>query len=351
MKRVITPLTIIIFVVTLILITLRVIASDTRGSLSAPIQETHIVGGFSVDTPARLTRAAADGVQVVFYYGQPPSESSALGQKLKSLHMKVVDGFIASYLYYYECHRTKSIKPPPVGDSPYCSYDYHPELANENLLLAAIADHLQQVKDNQLIIGYWVLDDWVPWDAGSARQPLMKIHELIQQYTPGRPAICGLGAFIEPGTGYSWGDWVADNFSPQGCDRVGLYVYTPSLPDSRPLPRADTFNWSMTGLLPAIFSSLTKRGWDIRKEPLIGIAQAFGGPIKNTNFSWIIPTAQDIETQSRSFCEHGASGLVFYGWDDSTFGPAAQTPMNNAGIEMGIRNGIAACKQVWSQHP
>ena len=210
------------------MITLRVIASDTRGSLSTPIQDTHIIGGFSIDTPARLTRAAADGVQVVFDYGQPPSENSTLGQKLQSLHMKVIDGFIASYLYYYECHRIISIK-PPRGDRPYCSFDYHPELANENQLLAAITEHLQQVKDNRLIIGYWVLDDWVPWDPGSARQPLMKIHELIQQYSPGRPAICGLGGSIGQGTGYSWGDWVADNFSPRGCDRLGLYVYTLSL--------------------------------------------------------------------------------------------------------------------------
>ena len=350
MKRAIHLLVVCILVVVLILLIFKVIASVVNNKAPAPIQDTHVIGGFSVDNLARLSRAAADGVQVVFYYGQPPSESSALGQKLESLHMKVIDGFIASYLYFYECHRTTLIKPPP-GYSPYCSYDYHPELSNENLLLAAIANHLQQVKDNPLITGYWVLDDWVPWDAGSARESLIKIHALIQQYTPGRPAICGLGGFIEPGSGYQWSDWITDNFSPQGCDRVGLYIYTPSLPDSQPIPRADTFNWSMTGLLPAIFSSLTERGWDIRKEPLIGIVQAFGGSRKNTNLSWIIPTAQDIETQSRSFCQHGASGLVFYGWDDSTFGPTAQTPMNNAGIETGIRNGIEACEQIWSQHP
>lgn len=350
MKRFITFLAIIILIVAFILIALRVIASSTRGAVSTSIQDAHIIGSFSVDTPAKLTRAATDGVQVVFYYGQPPSDNSALGQKLKYLRMQLIDGFIASYLYYYECHRIISVKPPP-GDKPYCMYDYHPELSNENLFLAAIAKHLQQVKGNPLIAGYWVLDDWVSWDPGSARQPLMQIHKLIQQYTPGRPAICGLGGFIEPDTGYQWSDWLADNFSPQGCDRVGLYVYTPSLPDSMPRPPAEAFNWSMTGLLPAIFSSLTKRGWDIRKEPLIGIAQAFGGPRKGTNLSWIIPTPQDIETQSRSFCEHGASWLVFYGWDDSTFGPRAQTPMNNDGIETGIRGGIASCQQIWSQHP
>jgi hypothetical protein len=94
LKRFIPLLAVFTIVVALILIALKVIASST-GNFSTPIQDTHIIGGFSIDTPARLSRAAADGVQVVFYYGQPPSESSALGQKLKSLHMKVIDGFIS----------------------------------------------------------------------------------------------------------------------------------------------------------------------------------------------------------------------------------------------------------------
>ncbi len=349
MKRVLYLLAILIIVVALALIILRVAVSSVHGGASVPTNNIHIIGGFSINSPVRLTRAAVDGVQVVFDYGQPPSESAVLGQDLKSLHMKVVDGFISSYLYYYECHRTKIIKPSPAY-TPYCLQDTHPELSTENTLLATIATHLQQVKDNQLIIGYWVLDDWVPWNPGSARQLLIKIHELIQQYTPGRPAICGFGGFIHSGTGYSWSDWLADNFSPQGCDVVGLYMYTPVLPDTTPVPSADTYNWSMAGLLPAVFSSLAKRGWDIGKEPLIGIVQAFGGQRNHTNLYSVTPTARDIEMQSQSFCEYGASGLVFYGWDDSGFGPIAQTPTNNRGIEMGIRNGIAACKQIWRQH-
>ncbi len=277
MKRVLSRLAVLIMVAALTLMIFRVVALSMYGGISEPTNTTHIIGGFSIDTSIRLTRAAGDGVQVVFYYGQPPSESSALGQKLASLHMKVVDGFISSYLYYYECHRTRTIK-PPHGYSLYCLDDTHPELSTENALLETIATHLGQVKDNQLIIGYWVLDDWVSWDAGSARQLLMKIHALIQQYTPERPTICGLGGFINAGTTYSWSDWLADNFSPQGCDMIGLYMYTPVQPDTTPVPSVDTFNWSMSGLLPAVFSSLSKRGWDIRKEPLIGIVQAFGGP-------------------------------------------------------------------------
>jgi hypothetical protein len=261
--------------------------------------------------------------------------------------MKVVDGYISSYLYYYECHRLKELMPSLWGPGKYCDEDPFPYLTDANSLLSTIAAHLKQVKDNRLIMGYWVLDDWVQGDAGSARQILIKIHNLIQLYTPGRPAICGFAGGIGLNQEYGWNDWLADNFSPQGCDEVGLYIYTPSLPDTTPATSANDYNWSMTGVLSAMFASLQWRGWDISKEPLIGIGQAFGGPKAHTNDHWVTPTAKDIEIQSKSFCEHGATGLTFYSWDDSGFGPTTQTPMNNSEIQKGIRNGIAACMQYW----
>jgi hypothetical protein len=321
-----------------------------QGNVSDEFYKTHILGGFSIDSSDRAMKAATDGVQVAFKYGQPPFQRDKLGQKLQTLHMKVIDGYISSYLYYYECHRTKLIRPSLLGAGQYCQNDPYPNLADANALLATIATHLKQVKDNQLIIGYWVLDDWVQWDAGSARQLLIKIHQLIQQYTPGRPAICGFGGNIGLHQRYGWEDWIADNFSHQGCDKVGFYIYAPSLPNTTPTSSPDAFDWSMSRVLPAMFASLQQRGWNIKKEPLIGIGQVFGGPIANTNKYWVTPTAKDIETQSRSFCEHGATGLAFFAWDSSEYGPTTQTPMNSTAIDAGIRNGIAACKQYWSNH-
>jgi hypothetical protein len=323
---------------------------QTQSNTPNSFFNTHILGGFSIATTESATKAASDGVQVVFKYGNPPSESAPLGQKLQSLQMKIVDGFISGYLYYYECHRTKELMPSLLGPGQYCHDDRYPYLTDENALLATIATHLKQVQNNHLIIGFWVLDDWVQWDAGSARQILIKIHHLIQQYTPGRPAICGFGGSIGLNHLYGWDDWIADNFSPQGCDSVGFYIYTPSLPYTIPVVSADAYNWSMSGVLPSMFASLRRRGWDITKEPLIGIGQAFGGPKAHTDRYWVTPTAKDIETQSTSFCEHGATGLTFYAWDDSGFGPTTHTPMNSPEIETGIRDGISACKQYWSDH-
>lgn len=333
------------------------IPRHTQTNVANELYKTHMLGGFSIDTPEKAMKAAADGVQVVFQYGQPPSESDKLGQKLQSLHMKVVDAMPWTYLYYYECHRIKAVKPPPAsydpysaGYDPYCPSDDYPEITSESVLLQYIAAHFQQVKDNPLIVGYWVLDDWIPWDAGSAKQILMDIHKLIQQYTPGRPAICGFGGTIWLNHEYGWDDWIADNFSPDGCDKIGLYIYTSSIENTTPLPSPALFNWSMAGVLPAVFKSLQQRGWNIKKEPLIGIEQAFGGPPTSKRY-YVPPSAKGIEIQSRTFCEQGATGLVFYAWDDSGWGPATQMPMNSTEIETGIRNGIAACKQYWSKHP
>jgi len=270
--------------------------------------------------------------------------TDSLGQALNSLHMKVIDAMPWTYLYRYECHRLKTIESPSAFAS-YCNGDY-PEMANEDALFAALTAHLRQVKANPLIIGYWVLDDWVQ-DAGDGKQILMHIHTLIQKYTPGRPTICGFGGSIGLNQDYEWEDWVANNFSPQGCDMVAPYIYTPSMANGTPPPDPDAFNWSMQGLLPALFTSLKQRGWDIKKEPLIGIGQAFGGPFTEGNRYYVVPNAKDIATQSKSFCEHGATGLVFYTWDSSGFGPTNQTPMNSPEIEMGIQNGVAACKGIW----
>ena len=312
-------------------------------------RQMHIIGGFSATTPEKAIQAATTGIQVEFQYGNPPTENSKLGQQLHSLHMKVVDGFIASYLHYYECQRSRSMSPPPVELDTYCVPGSYPTFASEDTFFAAITAHLKRVANNPLIIGYWVLDDWVPWDRGGARLLLIKIHTLIQQYTPARPAICGFGGSLIANHTFSWADWVAANFSPYGCDEVGLYIYTTSLPATPSIPSPATYDWSMSSILPAMFRSLQERGWNIVNEPFIGIGQAFGGPIANSDRYRLAPTSTYIEEQSKSFCLHGAIGLVFYAWSDSEIGALSQSPMNSHEIEAGIQDGIRACKQYWKQ--
>ncbi|WP_151754493.1 hypothetical protein [Dictyobacter vulcani] len=337
-------------IIALIFLSLWFLRQQSPPSIPVDLYKSHIVGGFGINTSERAMRATTEGIQVIFQYGNPPDEKSTLGRELQSLHMKVVDGYIASYLHYYECQRLSTMVLPLRGPNTYCGQNLYPTFASEDAFLTTIATHLQQVKDNHLIIGYWTLDDWPRWDKGSGRQLLIKIHHLIKLYTPDHPAICGFGGNLTANRTFAWEDWIADNFSPQGCDEVGLYIYTLSIPMTSHLPSSEAYDWSMSKLLPAIFSSLHHRGWKITKEPFIGIVQAFGGPIAHTYAYRVAPTAKDIETQSRSFCEHKAIGLTFYGWADTVFVSTSQTPMNSNEIALGIQRGIAACIQYWNHH-
>src|SRR5581483_8652648 len=77
----------------------------------------HAAVGFSVDTPARSATAASQGVTTTILYGGSPSPGSALERALHSHHMGVIDGGISSILFYWECHRTHTVAPPPSSYS------------------------------------------------------------------------------------------------------------------------------------------------------------------------------------------------------------------------------------------
>ncbi len=288
-------------------------------------------GGFSITTPARIADAAADGAQVDLLYGGLESMSPATIAAMQARHMIVIDGSITSYLYAFECHRLKT-----------CPVSTAPALTSVSAVLMAVSKHLQSVRTRAMVAGYWVLDDWPSSDPGGARTLLIAIHQLIQRYTPRRPAICGFGGALYPGglAQSGWSDLTANNFTPEACDMVGIYLYAASTTTK------GSYDWSMRALLPAVLTSLRKRGWDIRNEPLIGIPQAFGGVLEGR--SWPIPSAADIVAQSQAYCERGATGVLYYAWADS--GATAQSifPWNSAEVTRGIRHGITACKQIWA---
>ncbi len=290
----------------------------------------YVGGGFSINTPAKVADAAADGVQVDLLYGGPESVSPTTIDSLQAHHMIVIDGRIWYYLYSFECHRVRS-----------CSASVEPTLTTVSALLAAVSRHLRAVQSFDIVGGYWVLDDWPDSDPGGATSVLTAIHGLIQQYTPGRPAICGFGGALLPvGSKQSgWNDRRASNFAPEACDMVGLYLYARS-------GTVGPYDWSMSALLPVVLDSLRRRGWDMHKEPLIGIPQAFGGNVGGA--TWPTPLATDIAAQSRAFCTHGATGIMYYAWSNSGTTALSIFPWNSTDITRGIRQGISACEQIWA---
>jgi len=282
----------------------------------------HFIGGFSIESDAEIANATADGIQTALIYGYAPLPTDPVAQALTAHNMKLIDAMPEEYLFYYECHIHNS-----------CSTSTYPELTSVQALLADVTSHLQQETNNPLIVGYWVLDDWNFGD-GTGKDLLVQINYLIHQYTPGKPSICGFGGGIPPLPSKGrWNDQVTDNFSPQGCDMIGLYIYAAN-------GSTGMYDWSMSNILPAAFASFKKRGWDSTKEPLVGIPQAFGGIVEGE--SWPVPDANAVETQTKIYCQQGAIGIIFYDWN-----PLAQSPMTNSQITQGIKNGIADCGKIW----
>lgn len=118
---------------------------------------------------------------------------------------------------------------------------------------------------------------------------------------------------------------------------VGLYIYAAARTQG-------TYDWTMSNILPAIFTSLLRRGWDMQKEPFIGIPQAFGG---NLGQPYPFATAASIEAQTSAFCQHGATGIIYYAWDNSGTDSTTQFPWNSQQITQGVQNGLTACKRIW----
>lgn len=317
-------------------------AAGASPALSAAA--THFTAGFQIDKPARVRSAAAVGITSDIEYDGPPRSSSRLGKALTAAHMNVIDARISAELYYWECHRTHTVAPPPPEEENwYCKTDEDPSVDSPAVVLQAVREYVRQDAANPMVSGYWVLDDWPQWDGGSARTLLQEIHAAIDEVTPNLPAICGFGGAIlaigQPG-GFDLA--TAENYSNEGCDMVGLYDY------AEPTRRAsdgDELEWTMKILLAEEAEDLAGMGWVESDTPMLGIGQAWSGRYGHHEFEPGLSDEQ-ILAQARAFCADGATAIAWYGWDDSGFHKKTQTPNNSAVIQDGIRQGISACAEM-----
>lgn len=307
----------------------------------------HAIIGFSVDTPSRAATAGREGIDTTILYGESPAPDSALERALEANGISVIDGAISGLLFYWECHRTHTIEPPPssYGYNPYCRTDENPRIKSETVVLRDAARVLDRDAHRSYVTGYWVLDDWAWWDEGSARDLLQKIHALIGEKTPGLPAICGFGAGLAKPGKVSWDPGTAANYSNDGCDVVGWYNYSP-FGRTRP-SKGRQLDWRMKTLLPAMRRSLEKRGWHMERTPLYGIGQAWGGSYERRYYQPGL-TRAEMREQAKAFCAFGARYVGWYAWDDSGFEKRTETPNNSSVVAAGIADGIGACRQIWN---
>src|SRR6266516_5159957 len=136
-------------------------------SVSNTVSLNHITAGFSIDSVARVDNAASLGVNTAIIYGKPFTPSDPVGAEMQAKGMHEIDAGISSELFYYECHRTHTVAPPPAGmTNSYCATDVKPSVNSESVVLADVAAKLKADAANPLVDGYWVLDDWAYlWDA------------------------------------------------------------------------------------------------------------------------------------------------------------------------------------------
>lgn len=250
-----------------------------------------LLGAFSAgDNP---TIAASVGLNAILDYGYNPKVGDSKSTALKAANLNIIDQMPDEYLR---------------------QYDKDGNLQN---LLSTLTSHLQSVQNNSQIVAYWVLDDWS--HDGTAKTALQQMTALIHQYTPGKPSICGFSGNSGNYAGKT------KNFSPTGCDFVDFYIY----------PQSNA-EYSLPTILPALEAGLKAQGWNIADNPLVGSPLSYGGANGYT-----VPTAAQVETETKAFCTAGATGIIYYDFGTGTNGS------NNTGIQQGIKAGIADCKAIW----
>jgi hypothetical protein len=316
-----------------------IVPTAAASALKASGTKTHFVAGFEVGTPAQAAIAAGEGVTTSIEYGEVPA-GSALAKALVANGISVIDGSVSADMYYWECHRTRTVAPPPSSYTN-CSKSDGGQITSTAALLRDVKALLARDARRPYVVGYWVLDDWPSWDAGSGRAVLQQIHALIANATPGYPAICGFGAGLGKGLHFSWDPSTAKNYSNGGCDMVGWYNYAPIAVYTHP-NNGSEFDWTMKGLLPAMQRSLAQFGWRIARTPLMGIGQGWSGPYDKHYYQPGLSREEMLE-QASAFCAFGATSIAWYSWDDSGFMPTTHTPNNSSAIASGIKAGIKAC--------
>jgi len=310
--------------------------------------QSHAIIGFSVDTPVRAATAAREGVTTTILYGGSPPPGSALTRALQAHAISVIDGGVSGLMFYWECHRTHTVKPPPksYGHNSYCRTDEKPRIKSEAIVLHDVGELLERNGGRSYVVGYWVLDDWPSWDPGSGRELLQKVHELITKQARGKPAICGFGAGLGKPGQVNWDPGTAANYSNAGCDIVGWYNYSPF--GRRHPSLGKGLDWTMKALLPAMQRSLGKKGWRIEQTPLYGIGQAWGGSYDHRFYQPGL-TRSELLDQATAFCSFGARYVGWYAWDDSGFESRTHTPNNSDPIADGIAAALSACHTIWSR--
>lgn len=301
----------------------------------------HRLGAFNITTGTQARAAAAAGVSVDFTYGAPPPPRSDLGRHLKELGIAVISGGVPDLLQHYECQRLRA--DPAQSLEGYCR-GVRGGPTTASALLSQVNAYARTSASDPLLAGYWILDDQPDTDFGSLRQVEVEVADILNHYAPSRPTICGVGATLTVGGGYSFSPAKLQDVSAPACDEIGIYVYSQAQPPARIRP-SSVYDWSMKPLLSAVHAALQSAG--LANLPWVGIGQAWGGTDRIDGRVISRPTIAQMSDQASAFCKAGASMMTWYAWTLSSFSNL-RSPANDAHLTDGIEKGGNACEFVWN---
>lgn len=309
----------------------------------------HSNGALFISTPTDAQAASSQGLSFSLF--ESHFMTPKLRQEYERLRMVYVDSDPWS-----EIQGTCGT----LGGVGTCSLTYQ----QKRTILANVKNHLAETKNDPLIVGYLILDDY---PGGDVRDVMQGIHDLVVEAN--RTAVsprftqCNFASRLDTRntvnsawqSHHTMFDTAMTNYSPTACEVVMFYFEGYHSPANYNHP--ELIDWSMSTLLPYAIYSLKARGWDPATQPLIGSAQLYNWTeawwkgTRGTSGIWLVkPYAANIATQIEAYCKVGAIAITGYAWNDPYHPENIKHEIFNDGvIRDGYLSGIQKCRsEVWN---
>lgn len=215
---------------------------------------------------------------------------------------------------HLKCEATERTK--ASGQPPGCSLG----AGDQEALAAAAEEHVDSVKSDPGLAGFWILDDY---PGGDISATLTRLHDVVHRAgaSIGKdlPTICGLegaldvrnSAKVRFQSQHALAERGMINVSPSSCDYVAPYPYGASAQANPEL-----VDWSLRNVVPYTLHLLRAKGFRTSRV-LIPIIHAFGNcnrpRVPGTNCD-VSPRPRDILAQAKAWTDAGAVAMMFFTW-------------------------------------
>jgi hypothetical protein len=293
------------------------------------------VGPYSgLRTADDVKAAAADGFTLTV---QSTYDTSVLAV-MRDAGINHIDIRIWNFLY--AACRAQTDRQRAAGVRPQCALG--PD--EQQSVLRDAAKHLDEVKGDPNVAGYWILDDYPQGNVGPT---LLALHGLIEQANRDtglrKPTICGVGGSLDHRTAMkprlaadrAYIELSLQNILPAACDVVAPYFYGAATEND-----PTWVDWTMSDLYPWFLQRLHAQGFS--QPTLLPVVQAFMAGKRGGTTYYVKPRPADMAAQARAYCSGGAIGLLFFSW---SAGDVEQFYSNDADLRSGVKLADDACRE------